>query len=321
MKPVLRISSLFVMGAMLVASVAEAQDQKKRREDGAGRQRQGQGQGRDRQGGGRQGGGQRRGGGPGGMRGGPGGGPGGGIDKLTLVAAKPIQEELKLGEDEIFFVNKLVEDRRAESRELFSGIDFRSLPEEERRAKFEELNKKRQELSKESEEAVSEFLTKEQSKRLDEIALQLRGVRALSDEKVATKVGLDKAQNKSIEDTFAAAAEDGRKMFEEMRSSGGDFNAMREKFEAARKAVDEKVLAVLTAEQKQKFDALKGKPFEVDRRSLFSFGGRGQGGQGRGPGGQGGQGGDRRRGGQGQRGGQDGERGDGSRPRRPDSAE
>ncbi len=72
--------------------------------------------------------------GAGGFPGGGGRGPGGGgVDKLTLASAKPIQEELKLGEDELFFVAQLTEDFRADSRELYSGIDWRSLSEEDRK--------------------------------------------------------------------------------------------------------------------------------------------------------------------------------------------
>ena len=43
-----------------------------------------------------------------------------------------------------------------------TGIDFRSLPEDERRTKFEELGKKRAELVKESEKGLAELLTEAQ---------------------------------------------------------------------------------------------------------------------------------------------------------------
>lgn len=318
MKCLTKMSSVGLALAMLLSTVAQAQEERQGR-DGADRERgqQGQGQGRQRGGqrGGDQGGrGQRGGGFPGG-----GGRPGGGgIDKLTLASAKPIQEELKLGEDELFFVTQLSEDFRADSRELFSGIDWRSLPEEERRTKFEELGKKRAQLVKESEKGLAELLSKEQVKRLDEIALQVVGIRALANEDVQKKLKVTSDQKTGIDDAFKAADDDRRKMFEEIRAAGGGrdgFEAMREKFDEARKKSDEKVLAVLTDKQKKKFDEMKGKPFEVDRRALFSFGGRGGQGQRSGDRGQGGgRSGDRGRGGD--RGGRP-EGDGGGRPQRP----
>lgn len=303
MKCLMKISSIGLALAMMLSTVALAQEERQGR-DGADRERgqQGQGQGRQRGGqrGGDQGGrGQRGGGFP---FGGGGRGPGGGIDKLTLASAKPIQEELKLGEDELFFVKQLSDELRADSRELFTGLDFRNLSDEKR----EELGKKRAELVKEAEKGLAELLTEAQSKRLDEIALQLMGMRALSNEDVAKKLKMTSDQKKSIEDARKSADDERRKMFEEMRAGGG-FEGVREKMEASRKKSDEKMLAVLSDEQKKQFDEMKGKPFEVDPRSLF--GGRGRGGQ---------RGGDR-----GQGGGRGGDRGGrpegdgGGRPQRP----
>ncbi|MGZ0172348.1 MAG: hypothetical protein ACKVHE_22635 [Planctomycetales bacterium] len=318
MKRLMKLSSIGLALAMMLTTVAQAQEERKGR-DGADRERgqQGQGQGDRQRRGGDQGGRQRGGDqdGRGGQRGGGfsggGGRLGGGIDKLTLVSAKPVQEELKLGEDELFFVAQLTEDFRVDSRELFSGIDWRSLPEDERRTKFEELGKKRAALVKESEKGLAEFLTEAQSKRLDEIALQLMGVRALTNEDVAKKLKLTSDQKKGVEDAFKAADDDRRKMFEEMRAGGGGgFEGVREKMEAAGKKSDATALAVLSADQKKQFEEMKGKTTEIDRRAL--------GGGGRGSQQGGGRGGDR-----GQGGGRGGDRGGrpegdgGGRPKRP----
>tara|TARA_R110002072_G_scaffold303036_1_gene491658 strand:- start:4001 stop:4927 length:927 start_codon:yes stop_codon:yes gene_type:complete len=289
----MKLSSICLALAVMLTTVAQAQEERQGR-DGASRERGQQRQGQGRQRGGDQGGrGQRGGGFPGGGFPG-GGGPGGGIDKLTLVSAKPIQEELKLGEDELFLVKQLSDELRANSRELMAGIDFRSLPEDERRTKFEELGKKRAELVKESEKGLAELLTEAQAKRLDEIALQLMGVRALANDDVAKKLKLSSDQKKGVEDALKSADDDRRKMFEEARAGGGagrggagGFEGMREKMEEARKKGEEKLLAVLSDEQKKQFEEMKGKSFEVDRRALFSFGGRG--GQPGGGGGRGGQ--------------------------------
>jgi hypothetical protein len=317
MKCLMKLSSIGLALAMMLTTIAQAQEERQGR-DGAGQERGQQKEGQGQR--------QRRGGEQGG-RGGQGGGRGigGSLDKMTLIGFKPIQEELKLDEDELFLINKLVEDHRAETRELFSGIDFRSMSEEERRAKFTELTKKRAELSKESEKGLAEFLTAEQSKRLDEIALQLRGTRALAEDGVAKKLKLSDDQQKKVVDEFASADAERRKVSEDLRASatgggGGDrtglrerFEGMREKMEASRKRSDTKVLAVLSADQKKQFEDMKGKPF--DRSALGGRGGQAGGGRGgqQGRGGQGGEGGRRGGGDRGER--PEGERGGGGKAR------
>lgn len=338
MKRLMKLSSVGLALAMMLTTVAQAQEERKGR-DGAGQERgqQGEGQGQRQRRGGDQGGrqGGRR-GAPGGGRGPGFGGGGGGLDKMTLVGMKPIQEELKLGEDELFLINKLVEDHREESRGLFSGIDFRSLSEEDRRTKFDEVNKKRAALSKEAEKGLVEFLAPEQSTRLDEIALQLRGIRALADDGVAKKLKLSDEQQKSVKEAFASADDERRKMFEGLRAPAaggargdaprGDaprgsagfrerFEGLREKMEESRKKSDAKVLAVLSADQKKQFEDMQGKPFD---RSALGGGRGGQPGGRGGPQGRGGEGG-RRGGDRGQR--PEGEGGGRARPQRPATEE
>ena len=53
-----------------------------------------------------------------------------------------------------------------------------------------------------------------------------------------------------------------------------------------RKATDEKILAVLTADPKTKFEELKGKPFELPEGALRGPGGPGGGAPGRRPAGE-----------------------------------
>lgn len=270
----MKLSSLGLAVTMMLSTIIQAQEERPSRDGARGdRSQQGERQGRAR------GGDQGRRGQRGGFPGGGFAGGRGGVDKLTLVAARPIQEELKLGEDELFLINKLVEDHRSETRALFSGIDFRSLSEEDRRSKFEELTKKRTELARESEKGLAEFLTEPQAKRLNEIAVQLQGVRALTDDDVAKKLKLTSDQKKKVEDALKAVDEDRRKMFEQLRAGGDGFEGMREKMEEARRKSDARVLAVLSGDQQKQFDEMKGKPFDVDRRALFNPGGRGRGGQ------------------------------------------
>ncbi len=295
--------------ALVTASVAEAQEEGQGRGDGQRRQSQG----------------QRGGGFPSGGF----GGPGGGADKINLVGIQQIRAELKISEEQQFFIDELRAEHREKSREVFSGIDFtgfRDKPEDERRKVMEEINAKRQKIVKQNEEVLAEFLTDTQNKRLSEITLQIRGTRALADAGVAKQLDLSAEQTQKIQAALKAADDERRKIIEGLRGGAGrgrrpegggerpeggerrppgggfDFNAMREKMEAARKKTDESVLAVLSSEQKKKYEGMKGAAFTLNRGAF----GRGRGGEGGGRRreGEGGDGGGRRE-------------GEGDRPRRP----
>lgn len=220
-----------------------------------------------------------------GRRGGGGGFGGGGFggfgmsDSMLLQSAQ-IQKELELVDDQIAKIKEIASDRSA-----FSGL--RDLSNDERAAKMAEA-------AKAQKAKLDAVLLPAQQARLEEISLQLRGAGALSDESVQTKLGLtddQKAQLKTVRD-------ENRKAMGDLFAGGGgggrdasaeDRAAAREKMTKAQADANEKLLAVLTGEQKEKFEQMQGKKIEIDRAAL-----RGQGfGGGRRGGGNGGGGGRR----------------------------
>jgi Spy/CpxP family protein refolding chaperone len=188
-------------------------------------------------------------------RGGPGfGGFGGGT--IFLLNQKSVQEELKLSEEQVKKANELWE----KQRESFQGL--RDLSQEERRTKL-------QEAAKANDKAVAEILKPEQLKRVKQIALQQQGARALANPEVAKTLNLSDEQKNKIQDIQSKA-------FEEMRGLGRDQGEeARQKRQEVMKATNEKVMGVLTAEQKTKLKAMQGEPFkgEIQRPGR---GGRGQ---------------------------------------------
>src|SRR5207245_5465174 len=100
------------------------------------------------------------------------GGFGGG--GLGLLTQKPVQEELKLTEDQVKEVTAL----SAKQREAGQGLQ--DLSQEERA-------QKRQELGKKSQEALAKILKPEQQKRLKELTLQAGGVMAVTQDAEAAK--------------------------------------------------------------------------------------------------------------------------------------
>lgn len=185
--------------------------------------------------------------------GGPGGGFGGGT--TFLLQQESVQKELKLSEDQI----KKIKELSDKQRESFRGL--RDLSEEERRTKMAEARKA-------NEKAVAEILKPEQVKRVKQISLQQQGARALSNPEVAKALNLSSEQTDKI-----------KKIQEEARAGRGQpgdrSEEARKKREEARKATNEKLMNVLTAEQKTKLKELTGEPFKGEiQRPQFGGGNR-----------------------------------------------
>jgi transcriptional regulator with XRE-family HTH domain len=150
-----------------------------------------------------------------------------------------------------------------------------------------------QEQMEELEQKVEAVLLPHQLERLDEIQLQLRGADALTDENVAEKLGLSDDQVSQLESIRDETAAQMRELFQAGGFAPGadvsdeDRQARREQFQQLREEASEKLLAVLTEEQQQQFDEMKGEPFELDMSQFRGQGGRrGPGGGGRPRGGQ-----------------------------------
>jgi len=178
------------------------------------------------------------------------GGFGGGM--VYLLTQKSVQEELKLSEEQV----KKVEELRTKQRESFQGL--RDLSQEERQKKMREQGEATQ-------KAVAGILKPEQLKRGRQISLQLQGAGALRNEEVAKALNITDDQKEKIREIQ-------RKSFEEMRGLGRGEEA-RTKIQELRKATNEKVMAVLTAEQKTKLKEMQGKPF-TGKIEPPQFGGR-----------------------------------------------
>lgn len=238
---------------------------------------------------GRRGGGQGGPGGFGGRGGGPGGpggfgGRGGGDMTLSLLQMEPVQTELQIGPDQQEAIGKLVEQSRGERPDR---SQFENMTDDERRQFFEQRQSEAAARAAQTKEKLEEVLLPEQMERLDQIALQLRGVGALNDDDIAGKLKITAEQKEKLQQV---QEEQRSKMGEKMRElfSSGDRENMREAFGKLREEMEEAVLAVLTSEQRSQFDEMKGDEFEMPEgfgRGGFGGPGGGRGGFGGGPGG------------------------------------
>ncbi len=304
--------------ALMAFMVSDALGQGRRGQGGPGGGG-GPGQGRGGFGGGGRG-------GPGGFGGGGFGGRGGGGSDMTffLLRVDPVKEEIELMPDQEEAIAKITqppsrEGRDGQERERF---DFRNASEEERDEYFAKMREEREERSKKMREQLEEVLLPQQSERLEEIALQMRGVDALRDDKVAGELKITDSQKEEMEKVRDEIRADQEKARSEMRErmqalfqGGGDgdreaaFAKIREEGQKMREEAEKKLISVLTSSQQKQFDEMKGEEFEMPEdafRNAFSRGGRsggrggpggggfgGRGGSGGGPGGgRGGRGGD-----------------------------
>ena len=185
--------------------------------------------------------------------GGPGfGGPGmGGATTggpWMLLSQASVAKELNLTSDQKSQIKKINEKSQAATRDLFDSMQDAS--QEER----QEIGKKLQSVTQESNKALAGALSEDQVKRLKGIFLQFRGEQALRDPEIQDALGLTDDQKAKI------------------RSP----------------------LAVLTDEQKTALENMKGAKFDISSLRMGfgrgGFGGGGPGGQGGGPGGPGGNG-------------------------------
>jgi Spy/CpxP family protein refolding chaperone len=198
--------------------------------------------------------------------------PGG--DWLGLLQNEKVQGEIDLLDDQKREVAKVSDESRDRMRNVFQGFgNFREASEEEREKMQREMGEKMQAITKETVKRLEGILLPPQTARLKEISLQVRGTGALSDPEVAKQLGISEQQQAQLEKVREEQGEKMRALF-----SGDNRDQAREKMAELRKESSDRALAVLTAEQRDKFEKMKGKPVNADldelRRGGFG-GGRG----------------------------------------------
>lgn len=306
------------------------------------------------------------------------------MDKTRLLAIEQVQTELGLNEEQVVSVKETLDGYSKEVRAIaqpridFSG--YNELSDEEKAEKRKEreeamakVTKQRDKIKASTLLLIEASLEPKQVARLNQIEVQLKGVRGLTDEKIVKALGLSEEQVTKIKEIFASQDAKVRSLFSGGRGGGGDaggrgrggdsggrgrgnggggndrpqrpstedgnasvstqskivFTAFQQQGgqrgqqrggfdrEAMQKRIEELqakmkthneeteklVIAVLTDDQKKKYEAMKGEKFELDTAALS----RNRGGN------RNGGGGNRNGGGGNRRGGGDG----GGRPQRP----
>jgi hypothetical protein len=191
------------------------------------------------------------------------GGFGGNVSRVDLSTLPEVQSNLMLSSEQKTKVNEIAEELRDDRRELFQdqgGGNFAALREP--------MNK----LTAESTEKLMAALEEQQKTRLNELFVQVNGAGALADAAIAKSLSLSDAQTQQVNTIVA----DTLRTLRESRQEGASREERQEAREKATAERDTKLLAVLSDEQKQNFDQMKGEALDIDLSQMF----RGRGGQG-----------------------------------------
>ena len=189
------------------------------------------------------------------------------ISPVTLVGIVEIQKELGLKDEQATKAGTISTDFRNEfiGEVQSAGFNFgelQGLSEDERqkklaeiRAKFSEIGKK---LTDKFQPKLAEVLDAPQRERLNQLRLQASGSHSLKDADVVKVLELSKEQQEKID----MIAKDAMKKASDLFGQGGDREERANKLKDLGTDWDAKSVELLTKEQKEKFDHLKGKTFD-----------------------------------------------------------
>jgi len=188
-------------------------------------------------------------------------GPGGGMQNPSamwgiLLRLEKVQTALALTDDQKAKLKDLAPAAGGGARP-----NFRDMSDEDR----QEFRKKAAARAADRKKAIEGILQPGQIERLKGISLQLRGAQGLQDKEVQDALQLTDEQKAKLK----AIAEDTAKKATELFGGGGDRAANRTKMQSIRKDALDQATAVITDEQKAKFEKLKGEKVDISLADLM----------------------------------------------------
>jgi len=170
---------------------------------------------------------------------------------LALLKQTPIQKDLQLSSEQ----NKKLKSAIAkEQKNLQALVGVMPLY---RQQKADEMNQA-------TEASLQELLTQDQSNRLTQIALQKKGAIALLDSEIVSALKITTEQQGSLKAIQQESAKDMAK-FQPMFTNPQYYQArmpdIRKRWDKLQKDTQEKLLDVLTVEQRSRWQEMIGEPF------------------------------------------------------------
>jgi hypothetical protein len=172
-----------------------------------------------------------------------------GMPASFLLAAKEVQEELKLSPEQVRKVREAAEKDRHAQRLIESGPAA-------------DADKRWRELLAESEKAAAAILSPPQLKRFRQIRLQQVGAVALADPKLADQLKLTEDQRKAVKAIAQDREAKARAVVADPDLANREVAA---KISELTRAADAEVRKRLTADQRAKWEEMIGEPFRWPR--------------------------------------------------------
>ncbi len=183
---------------------------------------------------------------------------------IGLVSLEQVQKEMKLNEEQIGKVKKVVETLTAEWTKEYGAL--REIEDRTKRsAKTAELRKQ---FDSKARKQLGAVVSREQMIRLYQIRLQVRPVLdSLGDKYIADKLKLTDEQKKKLAEINKDMQAQRTKLFSSMRDATREQRSEAyAKYRKLRTEAEKKALEVLTAAQKKTFEELKGEAFKLESR-------------------------------------------------------
>lgn len=186
--------------------------------------------------------------------------------RVSLATLAPVQEALKLSDEQKELADQLHDKLMEDRREVFQGGG----------GDFEAMRKEIEDLNTAANNKFAEKLDEAQQRRLTEIYVQANGPNALADAEVIEILKLTDDQQAKLESARADNRADFFDAFQDFRGMGDD--ERRDAMTKLRGDADGRLLAVLTEEQRADFEKLTGAEVDYDLEDLRGgFAGRGGG--------------------------------------------
>lgn len=199
-----------------------------------------------------------------------------GTDPIELIQNPQIKKELNITEDQISKLQQLESDFRKEMQTSFAGMTIEKLKGLDEAQKKELEEKVRKQVG-EARDQVGTILKPEQLERFKQINLQIYGFGVLSFDHFSKDLKLTEAQEKELRELQRTTFQKIRANLDVPEEGKADAETLkqivaqnRKRTEEIFKGSNEKALAVLTADQKQLLEKLKGNKFELDPAQLPS---------------------------------------------------
>lgn len=202
-----------------------------------------------------------------------------------LLARKDVHKDLNLSTDQTTKLEALQKEYRDKLMAMFEGMRGQGGQGGQggERPDFTTIQKDMEKMSTDLNEKSLALIDDAQKARLGQIELQMKGNRAIMEEKTQKELGFSTAQRRQVEDLEKAMNDANQAIFARAQNGEIDRTEIRPLMEENNRILDGELVKVLTGEQKTKFESMKGPKFERDpkvdeeMRNMMGRGGRGGG--------------------------------------------